>query len=186
MKKKNILILCFILLLLATYVYATGSTYKGYPIANIKLNGEHVIVTTGVPPIIMDGRVMVPIRLAGEALGADIRWDQGTQTVLIIKGNEEETVDSGPKPSSAAIKITNISFNSIGTQCSGKIENRNSMSVKVRYTIHFYNQGEYLGHLHGEEKNLLAGKTVKFTLDAKKEFRDYSNYECVIDSITKS
>jgi hypothetical protein len=40
-----------------------------------------------VPPQIMNGRTMVPLRTIFEAMGAEIEWDGATQTVTATSGN---------------------------------------------------------------------------------------------------
>lgn len=40
-----------------------------------------------VPPVIKDGKILIPVRAITEALGATVKWDQSTNTVTIIKGN---------------------------------------------------------------------------------------------------
>ncbi|WP_028987354.1 copper amine oxidase N-terminal domain-containing protein [Thermicanus aegyptius] len=41
-----------------------------------------------VPPIIKDGRTLVPFRAIAEALGADVKWDAETRTVTVSKGDK--------------------------------------------------------------------------------------------------
>ena len=50
----------------------------------IVVNGRPV--TTDVPPQIIDGRVMVPIRFVSEALGATVSWDASQRTVVVSGG----------------------------------------------------------------------------------------------------
>ncbi|MGE5675640.1 MAG: stalk domain-containing protein [Mycobacterium leprae] len=40
-------------------------------------------VTLDVPPLIIDGRTMVPLRFVAQALGYDVKWDDSTRTVRI-------------------------------------------------------------------------------------------------------
>jgi hypothetical protein len=42
-----------------------------------------------VPPVIEQGRTLVPLRAIFEALGADVKWDGSTQTVIAIKAGKE-------------------------------------------------------------------------------------------------
>lgn len=42
-------------------------------------------VASDVTPTIRSGRTLVPLRAAGEALDAEITWDQSTQTATAIK-----------------------------------------------------------------------------------------------------
>lgn len=51
----------------------------------IHVDGKYV--PSDVDPTIQNGRTMVPLRAAGEALGAIVSWDQGTQTAIAIKGD---------------------------------------------------------------------------------------------------
>ncbi|MEW6573491.1 MAG: copper amine oxidase N-terminal domain-containing protein [Bacillota bacterium] len=57
------------------------ATYKGYPMASVKVDGR--LVEGDVPAVIMDGRVMVPLRLVSESLGASASWDGHNGTALI-------------------------------------------------------------------------------------------------------
>ena len=61
------------------------STWPVDPIVVI-LNGKQMDFDT--PPLLRNGRTLVPVRAIGEALGADVEWDEGIQTVsLTINGN---------------------------------------------------------------------------------------------------
>ena len=41
-----------------------------------------------VPPIFINGRTMVPIRMVFESLGADVEWNNDTKTASISKGKK--------------------------------------------------------------------------------------------------
>lgn len=43
-------------------------------------------IACDVPPMNMDGRILVPIRAVSEALGADVTWDQAGQRVVVTSG----------------------------------------------------------------------------------------------------
>jgi len=45
-------------------------------------------ITPDVPPQIINGRAMVPVRFVAEALGAEVGWDSKTNTVTINKTSE--------------------------------------------------------------------------------------------------
>lgn len=49
----------------------------------IHVDGKYLL--SDVDPTIRSGRTMVPLRAAGEALGAQVNWDQGTQTAIATK-----------------------------------------------------------------------------------------------------
>ncbi|MEI7883822.1 MAG: stalk domain-containing protein [Clostridia bacterium] len=49
------------------------------------LNGKNIIFD--VPPILKNGRTLVPIRAIAEALGTIVQWNENTQTVTITKAS---------------------------------------------------------------------------------------------------
>ncbi|MFO8059255.1 MAG: N-acetylmuramoyl-L-alanine amidase family protein [Bacillota bacterium] len=51
--------------------------------------------TMGVPPLIIDGRTLVPIRLVAEAFGGEVGWDGDTRTVTVASLSG---VDAEPEP----------------------------------------------------------------------------------------
>lgn len=53
------------------------------------VNGQEI--QADVPPMIVNGRTMVPVRFVSEALGAVVNWDEATQTVTISTALAEVT-----------------------------------------------------------------------------------------------
>lgn len=51
----------------------------------IRANGR--AVKFDVPPVIKDGRTLVPVRALTEALGAEVTWDQATNSVTVTLGD---------------------------------------------------------------------------------------------------
>ena len=49
----------------------------------ISVSGEEIVLD--VPPRLIAGRTLVPVRAVAEGLGADVEWDSNTQTVRISK-----------------------------------------------------------------------------------------------------
>jgi len=47
------------------------------------VNGQEI--NPDVPPQIINGRTMVPVRWVAEALGADVHWDARTMLLLLLK-----------------------------------------------------------------------------------------------------
>lgn len=98
MKKSNlkkILAGIFTVGLLASPAHAlelhdTGLMGDGRPIMKsdmpitIHLDGKY-LPTTDVDPTIMNGRTMIPLRLAGEALGANVTWNSLTRGITVTK-----------------------------------------------------------------------------------------------------
>jgi len=52
------------------------------PVVKVEVNGEEV--KTDVPPILLEGRVLIPARAMFEALGAQIGWEENTRTVTAM------------------------------------------------------------------------------------------------------
>ncbi|ADG05018.1 copper amine oxidase domain protein [Kyrpidia tusciae DSM 2912] len=59
-----------------------------------------------VPPLVRDGRTLVPIRQIAEALGAKVDWNQGT--VTIRRGNQSVTLEIGDP--SASVNGQNVTL----------------------------------------------------------------------------
>ncbi|MDR2939284.1 MAG: hypothetical protein LBV08_03075 [Clostridiales bacterium] len=73
--KKLAFMLALVFLMLATPIYAEGIA--------VYLNGEELVFD--VPPQNINGRVMVPFRAIGEALGAECYWVEEDNTVIMKK-----------------------------------------------------------------------------------------------------
>jgi len=54
------------------------------------VNGRNVQLD--VAPIVMGGRTLVPVRFVAENLGADVRWEERTQTVVVARVEQRLTV----------------------------------------------------------------------------------------------
>ena len=59
------------------------------------VGGERVI--SDVLPTVVEGRTMLPLRAAFEAIGATVAWDDATQTVTATKGETEVKLTIGSK-----------------------------------------------------------------------------------------
>ncbi|QSZ26921.1 N-acetylmuramoyl-L-alanine amidase [Aceticella autotrophica] len=67
------------------------------------------------PPLLIDGSTLVPARSVSEGLGADVKWDEGTQTVTVTKdkvfkfkiGSNNATVDGKNVTLQAPVRIIN-------------------------------------------------------------------------------
>jgi flagellar hook assembly protein FlgD len=83
---------------------------KSQTVTAVKADGKRVIVTVGksdatvdgqvanvgTPPIVADGRVMVPLRFLAQALGAKVEWLGADRTVAITtQASERQTNDKG-------------------------------------------------------------------------------------------
>lgn len=61
----------------------------------VKLDGQEISFPDAKPFIDKRDRTLVPIRFVSEAMGAEVSWDDATQTVTIIKGHNTITYTIG-------------------------------------------------------------------------------------------
>lgn len=95
MKKGRIIasiLLCGMLTTATPAMAANQSTFTppdiyeyGTPVT-IHIDGEYL--PTDVDPVIEKGRTLLPMRAAGEALGATITWDGNTRCITVAKDND--------------------------------------------------------------------------------------------------
>lgn len=71
------------LMLISIAVIICGLTAASWATdtVNLVVNGQEI--KSDVPPQIIDGRTMVPVRFIAEALGSEIEWDADKKTVFI-------------------------------------------------------------------------------------------------------
>lgn len=82
MRKTAVVVMAFLMVLL------TVSFAEAAP--RVVLNGKPLVFD--VPPTMENGRTLVPLRTVFETLGADVVWDDATQTVTAQKGNTKITL----------------------------------------------------------------------------------------------
>ncbi len=86
MKKfLSTLLVCFLLSPFMSPSAAGAEIYESPKPLTVHLDG--IILNTDVAPYIENGRTMMPLRIAAEALGAQVSWNEATRTVTITKGN---------------------------------------------------------------------------------------------------
>lgn len=81
----------FLILLILLFIFSMNSDIRGEDVKKIiKLQIGNKIayvdgneLTLDVPPQIINGRTMVPVRFISEGLGAEVGWDGATKTVTI-------------------------------------------------------------------------------------------------------
>ena len=57
--------------------------------SDIRIIADGKLIDCDVPPVIIEGRTLVPIRAIAEAAGADVTWDGKKRQVYIESGNDE-------------------------------------------------------------------------------------------------
>jgi len=90
MKKRIAIFLIALLLLISSY----PATYARDDV-EIFVNGKFLY--TDVPPMIINDRIMVPLRAIFEALGAKVDWNGATETVTAKKDNIEISMQIGSR-----------------------------------------------------------------------------------------
>jgi hypothetical protein len=86
------------------YNYYTVMKAKNLININLKINNRLGMVNAktvaiDVPPMIVNGRTLVPLRFIGEALGAQFTWDPASKTVTYyLNGQEIKLVIDVPAP----------------------------------------------------------------------------------------
>lgn len=120
--------------------------------SEIEYNGNVVMLTTGsmtgyvngeeasldTPPVIMDGRTMLPIRFVAESFGFDTDWDQNTNTVTIT-GNMDN----------AEGMTTEISTNNLQTSDAEADKNGNVLVVYYSATGNTEEAANYIAEVTG-------------------------------------
>lgn len=67
--KKRVVVAIFMVIVLSTF---TVMAFAANPV-KLSVNGQEI--NTDVPPQLINGRIMAPIRWVAQALGADVQWD---------------------------------------------------------------------------------------------------------------
>lgn len=80
--KKRILLLALSFILV--FSISSNGTVFAYDSISVVLNGQ--TLSFDVPPQLINGRTMVPVRAIFESLGATVNWESSTQTVTSAKG----------------------------------------------------------------------------------------------------
>lgn len=79
MKTKKII---FKILLILSLIFVCGIwSFTSYASEDIRVVVDNKYVDFDVPPMLIGGRTMVPLRAIFEAIGAEVLWDDDTSTV---------------------------------------------------------------------------------------------------------
>lgn len=63
------------------------------PVESVLARGRQLKFDT--PPVIKDGRTLIPVRAVSEAFGAQVTWDPDTKTVTVVRGETTITLEIG-------------------------------------------------------------------------------------------
>lgn len=88
--RKLLSVFMVLMIALSTVTFAAGNTQ-----VTVTLDGQEISFPDAKPFIDKRDRTLVPIRFVSEAMGAEVSWDNDTQTVTIIKGHNTITYTIG-------------------------------------------------------------------------------------------
>jgi len=80
--KRRILLIGFLLVL---GMFGGGQAFAASADEAVQLMMDGKLVTPDVPPLVKNGRTLVPVRVIAEGLGAEVGWDQATSTATITR-----------------------------------------------------------------------------------------------------
>jgi len=82
--------------------------------SNVRLTGSVIVqldgrfITSAVPPQVINGRTMLPLRAVFEAMGASVQWNGATQTVTATKGTTVVVMTIGNTSPTVNGKVVSI------------------------------------------------------------------------------
>ncbi|TXK85788.1 stalk domain-containing protein [Paenibacillus sp. N3.4] len=91
MKVQRIFALMLVFFVLSTAAVVASSIwgdYKGLNVARLIVNGNTAeFGDSDVPPLIVDGKTVLPLRSVSDALQALVKWDNSNKTAYLFKPN---------------------------------------------------------------------------------------------------
>jgi hypothetical protein len=82
--KRKISILLAVTLLISTFCITGVCAAAAQPAPSVRVNDLLVSFPDTQPYIDGSNRTMLPVRFVTESLGAEVSWDQNTQTAIIV------------------------------------------------------------------------------------------------------
>ena len=170
LSKRNVLILLF------SGIFVLGFTFGAWAnqVINIVVNGQ--VIQSDVPAQIINGRTMLPISVVARALGADVKWDNSTHTVII------STIQISAQPNMPNSAVTPSTVTSEQSQPGNSSSNQKvTKGNNVELTL-VDSKGKFLGDLTTNEFdpdsifNKFGTYGNKFSSDSIwNEFGDYGS-----------
>lgn len=165
MKRKITRVLAIVLAL--TTLLATGAMAADDNAIRVRVNGEIVAFPDQEPIIDTNGRTLVPVRFATEALGAKVTWNDKTCTATISKNGISVDVAIGRKD----ITVTKNGNKSTVTMDTEAVLINNRTMVPIRFVaealgayVDWSDQyrvvGIYQGELSAEQIRALMAEPV--------------------------
>ncbi|QRG68139.1 N-acetylmuramoyl-L-alanine amidase family protein [Brevibacillus choshinensis] len=154
MKRRLYPLLLSLLVLLFIPGWAAASSAEEEKV-NLMIGGQ--AVSPEVPPVIKNGRTLVPVRVIAEGLGADVAWNEAARTATITRGNQQLslTLDStGAKVNGKQVKLD-----------AAPVISKQRMLLPLRFV------GESLGVTVGwdnSSRTVIANETPEVELNGRK------------------
>ena len=79
-----------------------ANAYAGNELTQVDVNNPEIA------PIVQNGRTLVPVRFIAEKFGAEVGWDDATQTVTVKKGKKTITLQIGSDQMQAGEKTVTL------------------------------------------------------------------------------
>lgn len=191
--KRLLIIMMAVALVFSGTVFSVENTDK----VTVTLDGNEIIFPDAQPFIDSRDRTLVPIRFVSEALGAEVSWEDETQTVTIVKGKDTIVYTIGNL--GASLNGVKYAFDTIG------ILKEDRTFVPLRFISELLNcKVDWLQEsvtvvitspappvafpepvvTVNYPNDEYSGKLFWITLDNMRDYSDCNNYQFKIDFIT--
>jgi len=125
MKKRfAVLISVLLVIMFVTFVYAEQNIIIKLTVGSKDATINDKPVTLDVPPVIQDGRTLVPLRFISEAFGAKVDWDDKTRSITITMP-DIESLRSEIESLNSQIDSIKSSYEGRIAELSKEIEDKN-------------------------------------------------------------
>lgn len=154
--------------------------FEGLPVVKVLLNGAPL--KADVPPVVLAGRTLLPVRAIADAVGLDVKWDAATSTVLLTS---KAPTHSSLLYADTFVTVANemVMKDNMGmTVLMLDVTNHYSEAVSGPITATFFDhEGMVLGKASTTVKELKAGATATIELMVEKNVAGYSHYKLSSD-----
>lgn len=177
--KKIILISLVLLISLLFFINSDVRSLNEKKVIKLQIGNKIALVdenklTLDVPPQIINGRTMVPVRFISEGLGADVEWDGATKTVTITMDsieylkNEIKTLSDDLNKKDSLIKQKDEKIEELQI----KVNNLENTKVRVSKVVTFKSivdnkWTDLVDTFKSSDEYVYIGVTISLLEDAK-------------------
>ena len=141
--RKTLFVLISMLIFACTPAVARASD-------DIRIFVNGIQVFSDVPPQLINGRTMIPIRAVSEALGAEVTWDNSTRSVKITNNKEADN--------------NKVIDNDTANNETNKIA---LVKLYTKIASHYYHLGEFNAQIVDASREIYFAPPYRTTLDRK-------------------